>query len=99
MKEERFTKILGEIDEEFITEVYSEEKTAKIVPLKKWLALAACVCLLAVSGIAVVAQMIEFKFLGNSEKIHTISKKRNPFIFRKAFSAKGSTNLRNAFPA
>ena len=70
MKEERFTKILGEIDEEFITEVYSEEKTAKIVPLKKWLALAACVCLLAVSGIAVVAEMIEFKFLGNREEIY-----------------------------
>jgi len=70
LKEERFTKILGEIDEEFIAEVHSEEKTAKIVPIKKWLALAACICLLAVSGVAVVAQMIEFKFLGNSENIY-----------------------------
>lgn len=67
MKEEKFTKILGEIDEEFIAEVHSEEKSAKIVPIKKWLALAACICLLAVSGVAVAAEMIEFKFLGNSE--------------------------------
>lgn len=70
MKEERFTKILGEINEEYVNEIFEEEKTAKIVPLKKWLALAACVCLLAVSGVAVVAEMIEFKFLGNSEKIY-----------------------------
>ena len=70
MKEERFTKIFGEIDDKFITEVHSEEKTTKIVPIKKWLALAACICLLAVSGIAVVAEMIEFKFLGNREEIY-----------------------------
>ena len=57
MKEERFTKILGEIDDEFIAEVHSEEKTARIVPIKKWLALAACICLLAVSGVAVIAKM------------------------------------------
>lgn len=70
MKEERFTKILGEIDEEYVSEILEEEKSAKIVPLKKWLALAACICLLAVSGIVVVAEMIEFKFLGNSEEIY-----------------------------
>ncbi len=70
MKEERFTKILGEIDEEYVSEIFEEEKNARIVPLKKWLALAACICLLAVSGVAVVAQMIEFKFIGNREEIY-----------------------------
>ena len=69
MKEERFTKILGEIDEEFIAEVHSEEKSARIVPFKKWAAIAACICLLAVSGIVVVAEVIGIKFLGNSEEI------------------------------
>lgn len=57
MKEEKFTKILGEIDEEYVSEIFEEEKSTKIVPLKKWLALAACICLLAVSGVAVVAKM------------------------------------------
>ncbi len=62
MKEERFTRILGEIDEEFISEVLSEEKSAKIVPLKKWIALAACICLLAVSTTAVVAKMTSMDY-------------------------------------
>ena len=62
MKEERFTKILGEIDDEFITEVHSEEKSARIVPIKKWLALAACICLLAVSGIVVIAKMSDMTY-------------------------------------
>ena len=62
MKEERFTKILGEIDDEFIAEVHSEEKSARIVPIKKWLALAACICLLAVSGIVVIAKMSDMTY-------------------------------------
>lgn len=69
MKEEKFTKILGEIDEKYINEVILETKPRRILPFKKWAAIAACICLLMASGIVVVAEIIGIKFLGNSEEI------------------------------
>ncbi|MBR3953310.1 MAG: hypothetical protein IKJ82_06880 [Oscillospiraceae bacterium] len=46
MKEEKFTKILGEIDEKYVAEVFEETKAKRILPFKKIVAIAACICLL-----------------------------------------------------
>ena len=62
MREEKFTGILGEINEEYINEVLSEEKPRKILPFRKWAALAACICILAVSGVAVIAEMSDMSY-------------------------------------
>jgi len=65
MKEEKFTKILGEIDEKYVNEVMEESKPRRFVPFKKWAALAACFCIIAISATVVVAEVFDIKFIGN----------------------------------
>ncbi|MBQ6877949.1 MAG: hypothetical protein IJO22_06075 [Oscillospiraceae bacterium] len=69
MKEEKFTKILGEIDEKYINEVILETKPRRILPFKKWAAIAACICLILSFSTVVIAEIIGIKFLGNSEDV------------------------------
>ncbi len=57
MKEENFTKILGEIDENYVAEVFEEAKTKRIVPFKKWVAIAACACLLIAGATVAIGGM------------------------------------------
>ena len=57
MREEKFTGILGEISEEYINEVFSEEKKRKTIPLKKWITVAACLCILAISTTTAIAKI------------------------------------------
>lgn len=69
MKEEKFTKILGEIDEKYIAEVFEEEKARKVIPFKKWVAIAACICLLLASATVVIAEVFDIGFNKFNEKI------------------------------
>lgn len=69
MKEEKFTKALGEIDEKYVAEVFDEGKTKKVIPFKKWVAIAACICLLLASATVVIAKAFDIEFNKYNEKL------------------------------
>ena len=69
MKEEKFTNILGEIDEKYVAEVFEETKAKRILPFKKIVAIAACICLLLASATIVIAEVFDIGFNKFNEKI------------------------------
>ena len=62
MKAEDFVFAMNETNDEYITEPFEENKSGKAVPFKKWFALAACICLIAFSGMVVIAEVFDIGF-------------------------------------
>ncbi|MBQ7873534.1 MAG: hypothetical protein IJ306_00020 [Oscillospiraceae bacterium] len=56
MKSEEFCRILNEIDDDYIIKAHEERKNAKILPIKKVVALVACLVFLAALATAVIAK-------------------------------------------
>lgn len=62
MKKEKFTEMIGEIDETFVAEVFEEKKPGRIIPFKKIIAVAACICLFAAMATVVIAEVFDIGF-------------------------------------
>ncbi|MBQ7123009.1 MAG: hypothetical protein IJO01_00140 [Oscillospiraceae bacterium] len=63
MKKEKFTEMIGEIDETFVAEVFEEKKPGRIIPFKKIIAVAACICLFAAMATVVIAEVFDIGFM------------------------------------
>ena len=64
MKEEKLFEVIGEIDEKYVANARAKNKKKKVVPLTRWTAIAACVCVVAGSA-AVISNYKIFR-QGNS---------------------------------
>lgn len=62
MKSEEFIEIIGGIDEEYLLKAREERESAKILPLKKIIALAAALIILAATATVVIAEVFNIKF-------------------------------------
>ena len=70
MKKEEFAAAFGEIKDEYITEILNEGKAKKVIPFKKFIAIAACICILFASATVVIAEVFDIEFNSFSERIN-----------------------------